>query len=112
MTADWLLAAHTRLCSLHRADAWNGDNWRRQSLVGILALLTLPTMANPHDKALSYYDVLLRNADIQLLRGNHWLNDQVHLSLHLLHDHRKSVGSQADQRDMSTYCLADHRLLL
>lgn len=69
-------------------------------------------MSNPHDKALSYYDVLLRNEDVELLRGNHWLNDQVHLLLHQPHDHRKTIGSQADQLDMSTYYLADHRLLL
>ena len=31
----------------------------------------------PSDKALSYHDVLLRHQDIDLLRGHHWLNDQV-----------------------------------
>jgi hypothetical protein len=28
-------------------------------------------------RALSYHDVVLRHADIELLRGPHWLNDQV-----------------------------------
>jgi hypothetical protein len=29
------------------------------------------------DRALSYHDVLLRRQDVDLLRGDHWLNDQV-----------------------------------
>jgi hypothetical protein len=28
-------------------------------------------------RALSYHDVVLRRADVDLLRGPHWLNDQV-----------------------------------
>lgn len=28
-------------------------------------------------RVLSYHDVLLRKADVELLRGPHWLNDQV-----------------------------------
>lgn len=30
-----------------------------------------------HGRALSYHDVVLRLADVDLLRGPHWLNDQV-----------------------------------
>jgi hypothetical protein len=29
------------------------------------------------EKKLSYHDVLLRSEDVDLLRGPHWLNDQV-----------------------------------
>lgn len=31
---------------------------------------------NPEAKALDYHDVLLRQGDVQLLAGPHWLNDQ------------------------------------
>jgi hypothetical protein len=30
-----------------------------------------------HERALSYHDVVLRHGDVDLLRGPHWLNDQV-----------------------------------
>ena len=32
---------------------------------------------DPEAKALDYHDVLLRQGDVQLLAGPHWLNDQV-----------------------------------
>lgn len=35
----------------------------------------MPTDADA--RLLSYHDVLLRKSDVQLLRGPHWLNDQV-----------------------------------
>jgi len=31
---------------------------------------------NPDTKVLSYYDVLLRQSDLDLFTGPHWLNDQ------------------------------------
>lgn len=34
-------------------------------------------MAHPDTRVLSYHDLLLRNADLNLLRGPEWLNDQV-----------------------------------
>jgi len=34
-------------------------------------------MAGPEARVLSYHDVLLRRADVDLLMGPEWLNDQV-----------------------------------
>ena len=33
------------------------------------------------DKALSYHDILLRQEDLELLRGPNWLNDQVFVGI-------------------------------
>lgn len=38
---------------------------------------TWPAAMDPEAKALDYHDVLLRQGDVQLLAGPHWLNDQV-----------------------------------
>lgn len=40
----------------------------------------MPTEAGA--RVLSYHDVLLRKGDVDLLRGPHWLNDQVRLCCH------------------------------
>ncbi len=37
----------------------------------------MPASANGERKVLDYHDVLLREADVDLLRSPEWLNDQV-----------------------------------
>lgn len=37
----------------------------------------MPGGTDPDARVLDYHDVLLRQADVDLLNGSHWLNDQV-----------------------------------
>jgi hypothetical protein len=55
-------------------------------------------MAGPDARVLSYYDVLLRRADVDLLKGPEWLNDQV--------QHRAcSLQLRQVTSEQSTVCL-------
>ena len=64
------------------------------------------------DKVLSYGDVLLRRSDVNLLKGPHWLNDQVQLQD--CSTIAKSPGKAfiCNRNDTSTCACADHYLLL
>ena len=42
-------------------------------------------MAGPDARVLSYHDVLLRQADVDLLLGPEWLNDQVQHQISAVH---------------------------
>lgn len=46
------------------------------SAVQVLHTITPPAAMDPEAKALDYHDVLLRQGDVELLSGPHWLNDQ------------------------------------
>mmetsp|Transcript_40652 Transcript_40652/g.115088 ORF Transcript_40652/g.115088 Transcript_40652/m.115088 type:complete len:84 (-) Transcript_40652:240-491(-) len=55
-------------------------------------------MASSDRKVLSYHDVLLRQADVALLKGPYWLNDQV-MSFYLEYLNREKItGRQASSQ--------------
>lgn len=65
----------------------------------------------PDARVLSYHDVLLRRADLDLLRGPEWLNDQVQLTAWQCHPGVTSLEVQTDRTPHVTHPAAVALLL-
>lgn len=60
-------------------------------------------------KVLDYHDVLLYKRDVDLLTGDHWLNDQV---LHTTQFRLETPLSIMHIRTKDIFCTPDYRFLL